>query len=80
MTWMMLIFFGLMFIYMAWISPAGVILYWALSSGLGFVQQLVTNRVLKKKREEDIAELNLPEKIEVDVERKIRKKRPHKKH
>ena len=80
MTWMMLIFFGLMFIYMAWISPAGVILYWALSSGLGFVQQLVTNRVLKKKREEEIAELNLPEKIEVDVERKIRKKRPHKKH
>lgn len=80
MTWMMLIFFGLMFIYMAWISPAGVILYWALSSGLGFVQQLVTNRVLKKKREEEIAELNLPEKIEVDVERKVKKKRPHKKH
>ena len=33
-----------------------------------------------QKREEEIAELNLPEKIEVDVERKIKKKRPHKKH
>ena len=79
MTWMMLIFFGLMFIYMAWISPAGVILYWARSSGLGFVQQLVTNRVLKKKRDEEVAELNLPEKIEVEVERKVKKPRPHKK-
>ena len=77
-NWMMLIFFGLMFIYMAWISPAGVILYWALSSGFGFVQQLITNRKLEHKKEEEEAEKNVVKPLEIEVERKVKKKRPHK--
>lgn len=77
-NWMMLIFFGLMFIYMAWISPAGVILYWALSSAFGFAQQLITNRRLQRKKDEEEAEKNIPEPVEIEVERKVKKKRPHK--
>ena len=77
-NWMMLIFFGLMFIYMAWISPAGVILYWALSSGFGFVQQLITNRKLQRQKDEEEAEKNVPQPMEIEVERKPKKKRPHK--
>lgn len=77
-NWMMLIFFGLMFIYMAWISPAGVILYWALSSALGFAQQLITNRKLQRQKDAEEAEKNIPEPVEIDVERKVKKKRPHK--
>lgn len=78
MNWMMLIFFGLMFIYMAWISPAGVILYWALSSGFGFVQQIITNRKLERNKEEEQAEKNIPQPLDIEVERKPKKKRPHK--
>lgn len=77
-NWMMLIFFGLMFIYMAWISPAGVILYWALSSAFGFVQQVITNRRLQRKKDEEEAEKNIPEPVEIEVERRVKKKRPHK--
>ena len=76
MNYMMVIFFGIMFIYMAWISPAGVILYWALSSGFGFVQQLVTNHNLQAKADEiEAAKPMKP--VEVKVERREHKKRQH---
>lgn len=75
---MMLVMMGAMFIWMAAISPAGVILYWSLSSAFGFVQQLVTNRVLKRERAEE--EASQPQVVEVNVQRKTKKKRPHKSH
>lgn len=76
---MMMGIMGIMFTWMAFISPAGVMLYWALSSGFALVQQLITQRVLKKEaaEKEDAA----PAKpIKVNVERREKKKRPTKKH
>ena len=67
---------GIMFIWMAWISPAGVMLYWALSSLFGFVQQFVQQRLMKKADEEEEAIVVKP--IEVNVQRREKKKRPHK--
>lgn len=71
---------GIMFIWMAWISPAGVLLYWALSSGFGLVQQIVTQRTMKKHDEEEEEELAPLRPVEVTVERKQKKARPRKKH
>lgn len=69
----------IMFTWMAFISPAGVMLYWALSSGFALVQQLITQRVLKKEAAEK--EEAAPAKpIKVNVERREKKKRPTKKH
>lgn len=79
MQYTMLIFMGIMFIYMAWISPAGVILYWALSSGFGFVQQLIINKHLEKQDEKVEEELAPVKPVAVNVERREKKKRPHKK-
>lgn len=76
---MMMGIMGIMFTWMAFISPAGVMLYWALSSGFALVQQLVTQRVLKKEAAEK--EEAAPAKpIKVNVERREKKKRPTKKH
>lgn len=76
---MMMGIMGIMFIWMAFISPAGVMLYWALSSGFALVQQLITQRVLKKEAAEK--EEAAPAKpIKVNVERREKKKRPTKKH
>ncbi len=75
----MLIFMGIMFIYMAWISPAGVILYWALSSAFGFVQQLIINKQLDKHDEEEEKELEPIKPVAVNVQRREHKKRPRKK-
>ncbi|HJI99812.1 MAG TPA: YidC/Oxa1 family membrane protein insertase [Coriobacteriaceae bacterium] len=76
---MMMGIMGIMFTWMAFISPAGVMLYWALSSGFALVQQLITQRVLKKEAAEK--EEAAPVKpIKVNVERREKKKRPTKKH
>ena len=74
---MMMGIMGIMFTWMAFISPAGVMLYWALSSGFALVQQLVTQRVLKKEAAEK-EEIARP--VKVNVERREKKKRPTKKH
>ncbi len=76
---MMMGIMGIMFTWMAFISPAGVMLYWALSSGFALAQQLITQRVLKKEAAEK--EEAAPAKpIKVNVERREKKKRPTKKH
>lgn len=76
-TMMMLGIMGIMFIWMAFISPAGVMLYWALSSAFGVVQQLVTQRVMKKEAEEKEEAVTIKP-VKVNVERKEKKKRPTK--
>lgn len=76
---MMLSVMGIMFCWMAFISPAGVMLYWALSSGFGFIQTILTQRRMKKEDAEK--EEQAPAKvIKVNVERREKKKRPTKKH
>lgn len=77
-TMMMLVIMGGMFIWMGMISPAGVLLYWALSSGFGVVQQLITQRKLKREKEEH-EEKVLVKPVVVNVERREHKKRPTKK-
>ena len=69
---------GIMFIWMAWISPAGVLLYWALSSGFGLVQQIVTQRNMKNADEKELEALPARP-VEVNVVRKEKKARPRKK-
>ena len=76
---MMMGIMGIMFTWMAFISPAGVMLYWALSSGFALVQQLITQRVLKKEAAEK-EEAATAKPIKVKVERREKKKRPTKKH
>ena len=77
----MLLMGGIMSLFMlfvSWSSPAGVLLFWGTSSILGILQQQITQRMLKKEdaaREAEHAELKP---IKVNVERKPKKKRPHK--
>ena len=77
----MLVMSGVMMLMMLWLgwgSPAGVLLYWGMSSLIGVAQTQLTMRYLKKKdaskEEEDIA---TP--VRIEVTRKVAKKRPKKK-
>ena len=71
MTVMMIVF--------GWSSPAGVLLYWVMSSAWGVVQQ----QLIFKKKEHDVeteqAALVATKPVEVDVVRKVKKPRPKKK-
>ncbi len=71
---------AVMMLFIGWGLPAGVLLYYDVSTLWQVVQQLfVTQRIIEKekaKEEERLA--NAP--IEVDVVRRERKTRPHKKH
>lgn len=70
---------ALMMMWFGWSVPAGVLLYYNVSSIWGVVQQLfITTRVRESAmREAEAAAANAP--IEVDVVRRERAKRPHKK-
>lgn len=75
---MMAVVMTVMMLWMGWGLPAGVLLYYDVSSLWQVVQQqLVTRRVLEKaKAEEEERMASAP--IEVDVVRRERKARPHK--
>ena len=75
---MMSVVMGFMMLFMGWGLPAGVLLYYDVSSLWQVVQQIfVTQRVIEKaKAEEEERMANAP--IEVDVVRRERKPRPHK--
>ena len=80
----MLIMGAVMSVFMLWISwssPAGVLLFWGASSVIGILQQQITTHFLKKQEEaqEAIAAAAAPMPVKVDVERKVKKKRPTKK-
>ncbi len=72
---------GIMSLFMLWISwgsPAGVLLFWGVSSLIGVAQQQVSMRIMKKRdaEKEDTIEVKP---IEVEVTRKAKKPRPKKK-
>lgn len=71
---------ALMMLWIGWSLPAGVLLYYDVSTLWQVIQQLfVTRRVIEKaKAEEEERLANAP--IEVDVVRRERKSRPHKKN
>lgn len=79
-TKMMMAVMSVMMIVMGWGLPSGVLLYYDVSSAWQVTQQLfVTNKIIEKAKAEEEARLaNAP--IEVDVVRRERKQRPHKKH
>lgn len=78
-TRMMSVVMAIMMLFIGWGLPAGVLLYYDVSSLWQVVQQLfVTQKVIEKaKAEEEERMANAP--IEVDVVRRERKQRPHKK-
>ena len=67
-----------MMLWISWGSPAGVLLFWGVSSIFGIAQQQLTNRYLRKADAEREAEEPLKP-VEVDGERKVKKQRPKKK-
>lgn len=75
---MMMVVMTVMMLFMGWGLPAGVLLYYDVSSAWQVAQQLfVTQKVMEKaKAEEEERLANAP--IEVDVVRREHKKRPHK--
>lgn len=79
-TLMMSAIMSLMMLWIGWQSPAGVLLFWGVSSLYGVAQQQITMSVLKKedaaKKEEQIEVAP----VQVEVTRKQKKKRPTKKN
>lgn len=77
-TKMMMVIMTVMMLFMGWGLPAGVLLYYDVSSAWQVIQQVfVTQKVIDKaKADEEERMANAP--IEVDVVRRERKKRPHK--
>lgn len=70
---------SLMMLWFGWSVPSAVLLYYVTSSSWQLIQQqLITRRVMEKARLE-AEELAKNQPVEVDVVRKEKKKRPHKK-
>lgn len=76
----MAVVMSVMFLWIAWGSPAGVLLYWGTSTLIGIAQQQLTMRHLRKLDEQKAAETIDIEPVKVEVMRKAKKKRPTKKH
>ena len=77
-----MIMMGIMSLFMLWLgwgSPTGVLLFWATSSVFGVLQQVISTKVMKHKDEEVEAEKVEVKPVEVNVVRKEKKPRPHKK-
>jgi YidC/Oxa1 family membrane protein insertase len=63
-------------LWFGWVAPAGVLLYWDVSSLLGVAQQAVSRKLMEKKDAEQEAVEIKP--VKVEVERKVKKARPKK--
>lgn len=77
----MLVMSAFMTVFMLWIgwsSPAGVLLYWGLSSLIGVAQQQVSMKIMKDRDARLEAEKE-DEPVAIEVIRKEKKKRPTKK-
>ena len=69
----------LMMLWIGWGSPAGVLLFWAVSSVFAVAQQQITMHVLRKRDRIAEAEIIDTKPVEVNVVRKAKKPRPKKK-
>jgi YidC/Oxa1 family membrane protein insertase len=63
-------------LWFGWMAPAGVLLYWDVSSLLGVAQQTISRKLHEKKDLEQEAVEIKP--VKVEVERKTKKTRPKK--
>ena len=68
-----------MMLWIGWRSPAGVLLFWGVSSLFGVAQQQITMRMLKKNDAKAAEEVIDVKPVAVEVTRKQKKKRPTKK-
>lgn len=78
-TLMMSLIMGVMMLFVSWSSPAGVLLFWGVSGIIATITQQVYMYILKKhdkQIESDIIDV-MP--VHIEVERKVKKKRPKKK-
>lgn len=77
--YMMSIIMGVMMLFVSWSSPAGVLLFWGVSGIIATITQQVYMRILKNRDQAAEAELIDVQPVKVEVERKVKKKRPTKK-
>ena len=75
---MMTAFMSIFMLYIGWNAPAGVLLYWDVSSIIGVGQQLVSKKLLERKDALKEAEAIEIKPVKVEVERKQKKNRPKK--
>lgn len=77
--YIMSIIMGVMMLFVSWSSPAGVLLFWGVSGIIATITQQVYMRILKKQAADEENEQIEVQPIKVEVERKVKKKRPTKK-
>ena len=77
--YMMSIIMGLMMLFVSWSSPAGVLLFWGVSGVIAVIFQQTYTRYLKNKMQREEEEAIEVKPVQVEVERKVKKKRPTKK-
>lgn len=68
-----------MMLWVGWSSPAGVLLFWGVSSIFGVAQQQIAMKMFRRRDENAEAEIIEIKPVEVDVTRKVKKPRPKKK-
>lgn len=79
-TLIMAVVMSIMMIWIAWGSPAGVLLFWGVSSLIGIAQNQISTSICKKKDEElEEKKAYEAQAYDVNVERKQKKARPKKK-
>lgn len=77
--YMMSIIMGVMMLFVSWSSPAGVLLFWGVSGIIAVCTQQLYMHYLKKKDEGANDEIIDVTPVKVEVERRVKKKRPTKK-
>ncbi|MBQ9001186.1 MAG: YidC/Oxa1 family membrane protein insertase [Eggerthellaceae bacterium] len=77
--YLMSIIMGVMMLFVSWSSPAGVLLFWGVSGIIAVITQQVYMSHLKRKDEAVAAEMIDVAPVQVEVERRDKKKRPKKK-
>ena len=83
-TLIMSIVMSIFMLWISWGSPAGVLLFWGVSSLIGIGQNQLSLYLIKRadkreQEEKEALEEYVPPAVEVTVTRKVKKKRPKKK-
>lgn len=78
-TRIMMVVMSVFMLWIGWSAPAGVLLYWDMSSLIGIGQQFGSRYFMQKKDERQEAETIDVVPVNVDVDRKEKKARPRKK-
>lgn len=78
-TTIMAVVMSVFMVFIAWGSPAGVLLFWGVSSLIGIGQnQFTTYRCKREDREREEQEAQIAQSYDVEVIRKVKKARPKK--